>query len=179
MPRESMTVLVISSSDEAREGAYVVVSGLKDNGHDGLICCSPEAETKIKPDLRLDDETSLGGVSGVIVLDDGGDAVSCATVVAQANKNDLVVGGIGVGGRRLHHADRQHRLRHGLGRGTTDRWDLGHEHFGFKGRRSLSLLIRFLGILALEQRRQNHNTESNQYQCAGQTFLQVEFWLGR
>jgi len=92
-----MTVLVISSSDESREAAYVVVSGLKDNGHDGLICCSPEAETRIKPDLRLDEETSLGGVSGVVVLDDGGDAEACAKIVSRANKDDLVVGGIGPG----------------------------------------------------------------------------------
>lgn len=97
MNQDSTKIMIVVSGDEYRDAAYVIVRGLKDHGHDTLICCSPDAKTKIKPDIPLGNGTTIDGLGGVVVLDDGGDPKACAVVVKMANDEELAIGGLGKG----------------------------------------------------------------------------------
>jgi len=97
MSRDSAKIIIVASGDDCRDAAYVIVRGLKEYGHDPLIYCSPDAKTKIKPDIPLGKETSIDGFGGIVILDDGGDPKSCAMLVKKANDGELAIGGLGKG----------------------------------------------------------------------------------
>jgi hypothetical protein len=91
-------VLIVASAEESREPAFLISKFLASNGYSASTCLSDDADSDVKADVSLDEETSLGGFDAVVFLDDGGDEAAAGRLAENASKKGLVMGGFSAAG---------------------------------------------------------------------------------
>jgi hypothetical protein len=94
----SHKVLLIASLEYSRRAALEISEGLREYGYAPLIAHAKEDdESKISSDISLSGVGDMGAFSGVVFLDDGGDSKRCEQICEDANKQDKMIAGYGLG----------------------------------------------------------------------------------
>ena len=99
-------VLVVASREESRPVAHSLLAGLAESGYAPQLCCAQGDDDEkpigaIVPEVILSNEVECDPLSGVVFLDDGGDATAAVGLAKRADAKDLAVAGYGDNGSAI------------------------------------------------------------------------------